>query len=224
MENLKIIALASLKGGCGKTTVSINLAAAAIEAGVKTLLLDFDPQKSAEDQYNIRRANAGISDDPQTLSCKYDSVDDIIKMAVNHGYELLVFDLPPNLEQSNRHLIAIASYLLFPTQPTQLDLSSVAHSIQMAKDLDKRGAAVLTRTKSRAKANEQAKDFITESLGFDLAPTPIVERVFTAEAMKKGGNVIGLKPNDPSSEDFRNLWNFVSKAVYGQAITKTEAA
>jgi chromosome partitioning protein len=55
----RVLAVSALKGGVGKTTTAVNLAAAAARAGRKTLLIDADPQGSVATSLGIE-ANGGL--------------------------------------------------------------------------------------------------------------------------------------------------------------------
>ena len=59
---MRSIAILNLKGGSGKTTTAVNLAAALGEYGRRVLVVDMDPQGTATDWLGIKDPGRGITD------------------------------------------------------------------------------------------------------------------------------------------------------------------
>ncbi|TVQ52776.1 MAG: hypothetical protein EA377_09380, partial [Phycisphaerales bacterium] len=83
---MRTIALVNQKGGCGKTTTAINLAATFARRGVRTLLIDMDPQSHCAAGLGVPEAHiesgiaeAMLHENPATL----DPEDYLWKVARN---------------------------------------------------------------------------------------------------------------------------------------------
>jgi chromosome partitioning protein len=80
-----VYAVANQKGGVGKTTTAVNMAACIAEAGYETLLVDLDPQCNATAALGLSREL-----EPNTYTCLLGD-GDLADAAVSTGIERLLF-------------------------------------------------------------------------------------------------------------------------------------
>src|SRR5580698_10307752 len=90
-----VVAMASLKGGTGKTTVGLNLAVAAEEAGIRTVIVDVDPQQASA-KWGDLRALTGRG--PTVISAMAARLPQALASAAALGANLIVIDTAAHAE------------------------------------------------------------------------------------------------------------------------------
>jgi chromosome partitioning protein len=125
-RSIKILAVVNGKGGVGKTTTAVNLAAILAEKQ-QVLLVDADPQGSAT--WWVERSSTGMDFDltqetEPTLLANLRKIND---------YDLVVVDTPPALRSAAlKAVVASADYLVLPTPPAPMDLTTLIETVQQA--------------------------------------------------------------------------------------------
>ena len=117
---MKIFAITNQKGGCGKTTTAINLAAAFAQSGKRTLLIDMDPQSHASIGLGMMKVDPLNS----VFSLFVNEVDKIKKI------DEIAVNIEPNLDLAPSHII----------------LSTIEHDLKERSD----GLTLLSKAISRS--------------------------------------------------------------------------
>jgi chromosome partitioning protein len=198
-----VIALASQKGGSGKTTLSGHLAVEAEKAGAGPVaLVDTDPQGSLAAWWNVRTEKT-----PAFAKVGVFDLQSAIQQLENSGIKLVVIDTPPAITDAISHVISLADLVLVPCRPSPHDLRSVGATADLADRHKKALIFVVNAATPRARITGEAA--VALSQHGTVAPITIHHRVDFAASMVDGRTVGEVLPESPSAKEISELWIYI---------------
>lgn len=200
---MRVIVLASQKGGAGKTTLAAHIAVALEAAGDgPAVMIDTDPQGSLSAWWNVR--------DAQTPALAPTTIADLpAKCAAlaEAGYEVAVVDTPPAITQAISAVLRSADLVLVPARPSPHDLRAVGSTVELIRAANKPFVFVVTQAKANARLTVQAMAALSEH-GV-VAPAVVHDRVDYAGSMIDGRTVQETDSRGRSAAEMAELWRFV---------------
>ena len=217
---MKIILIANLAGGVGKTTLAHSIATAASEYGKKTLAIDADPDASLTFLAGIenpRLTLAEVANEPgkneaaivKTIDrfslipsasrlIELERISDKFKEAIS-GYELVIIDSPSGPNRILPQLLSLADRVLSPIDGSMLSIRGALHIRRFIGSEDKLRINLITNKKVNDFGLNQIKsdlDFVETEIRFD-------EKVHLAQFANR--SVLTTYPDSDFASDVREL-------------------
>lgn len=219
-----ILAIFNQKGGCGKTTTSMELAGALGLRGYRTMVLDLDPQHSAVD----RCGNAGLVEDGKPFPATVVPFDTFSGRSFGmelekhaHNYDFIILDCPPRIESRGPwYGLIFADMGIIPVQPTASDIQAIRKAIELGKSAQEENPdltlhvlpAIVSSGYLYSAFMERLKALVKEE-GLEMIPTQLsrVTAFPTAEAM--GATVLTVGTRSKAVGETNALADWVIRSI-----------
>jgi chromosome partitioning protein len=206
---MRTIAVTSQKGGSGKTTLAIHLAAAASAAGYVSLVVDTDPQATACTWHGWR----GDSD-PDVIDCAAHALlAKKIALAGELGADLATIDTPPHADIMAREACRLADLLLVPCRPRAFDLDAVRTTVELVRSCQKPAFVIFMAGPPRAQLVYAEAAGVVSGFGIPVAPVMLPERAAFHHSVGAGKTAPEIEPDGKAAEDVAALWIWVSQQL-----------
>ena len=202
---LRTLALISQKGGSGKTTLALALAAAHELAGGQAAVIDLDPQGSATVWGRLRE---GVP--PVVIAAHPPRLARVVEAAADAGASLAVIDTAPREAGGAAEAARLADLVMIPCRPSAIDLAAIPATLAAIGMAD--ALAVLNASPPRGPWTAQAADAV-RAFGIGLAPVTLGARVAHAKAFTLGRTAQETEPASPAAREIADLYRWAMEAV-----------
>ena len=204
---MRIIALASQKGGVGKTTIAGHLAVEAEKAGAGPVaLLDTDPQGSLAAWWNARTAETPLFAQAEVAKLRLQ-----LSELATAGINLAIIDTPPAITENIRAVVEASDLVLIPTRPSPHDLRAVGATVDVVETARKPMVFIVNGAAPRAKITGDAA--VALSQHGTVAPVTLHQRVDFAVSMIDGRTAGELDAGSNSAREVAELWIYVNARI-----------
>ena len=211
-----IILIGSQKGGCGKSTISVNIAVEMMNQGKDVVLVDADRQSTSSNWVLDRDTNDGTKNIPSVQ--KYENIRSTLE-ELNHRYEVVIVDCAGRDSKEFRTGVTIADLLITPFKASQPDLDTLPHLVEKiispARDFNEslKCYALLTMlpTNPTISEKQEAEDYFYDFKEyFTLMKSSICERKVYRDCMSEGLGVVEMA-NVKAKKEIIDLTNEILK-------------
>ena len=207
---MRVIVVASQKGGNGKTTVAAHLAVhASIVGQGPVVLIDTDPQGSLSEWWAARKDEYHPNDDALALATtKLNDLPARLAELRKNRTAFVVIDTPPAITTSIAEAISIADLVVIPTRPSPHDLRAIGATMRLTRMTGKPFLFVVNGAVPRAKITAEAVTAL--SAHGQVAPVILSLRTDYAASMIDGRTVMEAGGSTGrSAQEIAELWNQV---------------
>jgi len=212
---MKTVAIVSQKGGSGKSTLSLHLAAHHASRGSKTLLLDMDPQGNL---VGWAKRRGDLPPDVDTAHAS--QLGKVLAAAEADGYDLVILDTAPSADRASLGAVEAANLVLIPCRPAQFDLDAVMTSVKLVRMVGKPFAVVLNAAQPRSSTVWEAVEGLSKA-GAPVSPAIVYQRVAMQRCLIDGRTAAEFEPGCPAAREIERLYGDMMARLH---VDRSEAA
>lgn len=205
---MKTVAVVSQKGGAGKTTLSTELAVAAVRAGYRTVVLDLDPQASA----GVWGDDRG-GEPPQVLGVQAPRLGVVLAQAAEQGAELVLVDTAPHADSIALAAARAADLVLIPCKPSPRDAKAIGASLAAVGDLAGKPCHVVVNEARAGTAMTRMMVRALEEAGVRVCPHRLGDRIAFVNALVTGRTAVEWEPDGKAAAEVLALWRWLRREL-----------
>lgn len=200
----KIIGVLNQKGGAGKTTVATAVSAVLADKGFRVLLLDSDPQGSSLNWSYIRTLPSKFT----VVGMPHAGIHKEIEQ-VSVGYDYVVIDGAPSVDQIARSAIMASDLVVIPVQPSPYDIWAAEDIVNLVTEAQiykpmLKSAFVISRKVTGTALGKSIKKALVK-YDTHILDQAIHQRVSYPEAAIAGETLTEASPNSAAAKEMLSL-------------------